>query len=96
MASIPFVKDIHFTHGQADAVAPGVRRVIANNPGPFTYTGSGTYIVGEGEVAVIDPGPDDEAHLAALLANLKATIAASRANSRTPSRRRCSASARTR
>lgn len=71
MASIPFVKDIHFTHGVADIVAPGVRRVIANNPGPFTYTGSGTYIIGEGEVAVIDPGPDDDAHLAALLAELK-------------------------
>ncbi len=71
MAAIPFVKDIHFTHGVPDVVAPGVRRVIANNQGPFTYTGSGTYIIGEGEVAVIDPGPDDEAHLSALLAALK-------------------------
>jgi glyoxylase-like metal-dependent hydrolase (beta-lactamase superfamily II) len=41
--------------------------VIANNPGPFTYRGTGTYIVGRGEVAVIDPGPPDEAHLRALL-----------------------------
>jgi glyoxylase-like metal-dependent hydrolase (beta-lactamase superfamily II) len=71
LASIPFVKDIHFTHGQADVVAPGVRRLIANNPGPFTYTGSGTYLIGEGDVAVIDPGPDDDAHLKALLAELK-------------------------
>ena len=71
MAAIPFVKDIHFTHGVADVVAPGVRRVIANNPGPFTYTGSGTYIIGESEVAVIDPGPDDDAHLDALLLELK-------------------------
>ncbi len=68
MASIPFVKDIHFTHGVPDTLAPGVRRVIANNPGPFTYTGSGTYIIGDGDVAVIDPGPNDDAHLAALLA----------------------------
>lgn len=67
MAAIPFVKDIHFTHGVPDVVAPGVRRVIANNPGPFTYTGSGTYLIGEGEVAVIDPGPDDDNHLNALL-----------------------------
>lgn len=52
-------------------VAPLVRRVIADNPGPFTYTGSGTYIIGQAQVAVIDPGPDDDAHLAALLANLK-------------------------
>ncbi len=71
MASIPFVKDIDFTYGAADRVAPGVRRVIANNPGPYTYTGSGTYIVGEGDVAVIDPGPDDDAHLEALLSELK-------------------------
>lgn len=47
-----------------------MRRVIANNPGPFTYTGSGTYLIGEGDVAVIDPGPDDEDHLKALLATL--------------------------
>ncbi len=67
MAGIPFVKDIHFTPGVADEVLPGVRRVIANNPGPFTYTGSGTYIIGTGAVAVIDPGPADEAHLDALL-----------------------------
>lgn len=67
MAAIPFVKDIHFTPGIADIVAPGIRRVIANNPGPYTYTGSGTYIIGEGDIAVIDPGPNDDAHLEALL-----------------------------
>ncbi|MFC2950364.1 MBL fold metallo-hydrolase [Marinicaulis aureus] len=67
MAAIPFVKDIHFTPGVADMVAPGVRRVIANNPGPYTYTGSGTYIIGEGDIAVIDPGPNDDAHLEALM-----------------------------
>ena len=71
MASIPFVKDIDFAYGASDRLAPGIRRVIANNPGPYTYTGSGTYIIGEGETAVIDPGPDDEAHLEALLAELK-------------------------
>ncbi|MEM9123589.1 MAG: MBL fold metallo-hydrolase, partial [Pseudomonadota bacterium] len=49
---------------------PGVRRILVNNPGPFTYTGTWTYVVGEGEVAVIDPGPVDEAHLDALLAGL--------------------------
>lgn len=71
LAAIPFVKDIHFTPGAPDTLLPGVRRVIANNPGPFTYTGSGAYIIGEGDVAVIDPGPDDDAHLNALLAALK-------------------------
>ncbi|WP_411817274.1 MBL fold metallo-hydrolase [Hyphococcus sp. DH-69] len=72
MPAIPFVKDIHFTPGTPDLLRPGVRRVIANNPGPFTYTGSGTYIIGTGDVAVIDPGPDDDEHLAALLKTLDA------------------------
>lgn len=67
MASIPFVKDVNFTYGEPDVVAPGVRRVIANNPGPFTFTGSGTYIVGEGDVAIIDPGPNNNDHMQALL-----------------------------
>lgn len=70
MPDIPLVKDIDFTPGVADHVHPRVRRVIADNPGPFTYTGTGTYIIGEGEVAVIDPGPDDLAHLDALVAAL--------------------------
>jgi glyoxylase-like metal-dependent hydrolase (beta-lactamase superfamily II) len=53
--------------GQVVELEPLVRRVLAGNPGPFTYTGTETYIVGRGEVAVIDPGPDDPAHVAALL-----------------------------
>ncbi len=68
MPSIPFVKDIDFTHGAPDEVLPGVRRVIANNPGPFTYTGSGAFLIGGKDIAVIDPGPDDDAHLDALIA----------------------------
>jgi glyoxylase-like metal-dependent hydrolase (beta-lactamase superfamily II) len=65
---IPYVRDIRFDYGVVQQVSPLIRRVIANNPGPFTYKGTGTYIVGQGEVAVIDPGPDDPAHLAAILA----------------------------
>lgn len=68
---IPFVRDFDFAWGRIDQVSPLIRRVIANNPGPFTFTGTGTYIVGRdapgAAVAVIDPGPLDEAHLAALL-----------------------------
>jgi glyoxylase-like metal-dependent hydrolase (beta-lactamase superfamily II) len=64
---IPYVRKIEFEYGRCDQVSPLIRRVIANNPGPFTFTGTGTYIVGRGEVAVIDPGPDDAAHLAAIL-----------------------------
>jgi glyoxylase-like metal-dependent hydrolase (beta-lactamase superfamily II) len=69
---IPFVAPPEFEYGRIDTVSPLIRRVIANNPGPFTFTGTGTYIVGSGEpgagVAVIDPGPPDKDHLAALLA----------------------------
>jgi len=64
---IPFVREIDVAYGRCDTVSPLIRRVIADNPGPFTYTGTGTYIVGHGEVAVIDPGPDSPAHLQALL-----------------------------
>ncbi|GAA0869401.1 MBL fold metallo-hydrolase [Brevundimonas basaltis] len=68
---IPFVRTLEVKYGRADAVSPLIRRVIAANPGPFTFTGTGTYIVGRTEpgarVAVIDPGPPDQAHLAALL-----------------------------
>ena len=61
---------IDFEYGVAQELSPLVRRIIAHNPGPFTYTGTGTYVVGRGQVAVIDPGPSDEAHIAALLAAL--------------------------
>lgn len=54
-------------HGEAVPVAPGVLRVTANNPSPFTFHGTNSYIVGKDTLAVIDPGPEDEAHLAALL-----------------------------
>jgi glyoxylase-like metal-dependent hydrolase (beta-lactamase superfamily II) len=64
---IPYVRDIEFEYGACDQVSPLIRRVVANNPGPFTFKGTGTYIVGKGEVAVIDPGPDMPDHLAAIL-----------------------------
>lgn len=65
---IPYVRDIQFEYGRCDQVSPLIRRVICNNPGPFTFTGTGTYIIGQGEVAVIDPGPDQPEHLDAILA----------------------------
>jgi len=68
---IPFVRDITFDYGACQRLTPLIRRVVANNPGPFTFTGTGTYIVGEGEVAVIDPGPDMDDHLQAILAATK-------------------------
>jgi glyoxylase-like metal-dependent hydrolase (beta-lactamase superfamily II) len=54
--------------GIVEQAAPGVRRVLAPNPSPFTYTGTQTYIVGTGPLAVIDPGPDSPDHVAALTA----------------------------
>ncbi|MER8473531.1 MBL fold metallo-hydrolase [Mesorhizobium sp. M1328] len=54
-------------YGQGVAVAPGIQRVTARNPSPFTFHGTNSYIVGRETLAVIDPGPDDEAHLRTLL-----------------------------
>lgn len=53
--------------GDVVDVAPGVRRIIAPNASAFTFTGTATYLVGRGTVAVVDPGPDDERHRAAIL-----------------------------
>ena len=49
-------------------MSPMIRRVVAANPGPFTYHGTGTYLIGSGRVAVVDPGPDLPAHVDAILA----------------------------
>ena len=64
---IPFDKTFDLPPGQVEEVAPGIRRILCNNPGPFTFKGTVSYIVGRGRVAVIDPGPLDDAHGAALL-----------------------------
>jgi len=69
--AIPFVRDIEFEYGKVEQVSPLLRRVIANNPGPFTFIGTGVYIVGKGEVAVIDPGPNLPEHFEALKAALE-------------------------
>ena len=64
---IPFHKDMAFDYGAAEALTPMVRRVIARNPSAFTFHGTGTYIVGRGKVAVVDPGPAHAEHLEALM-----------------------------
>lgn len=53
-------------YGRVEQLSPLVRRVLARNPSPFTFTGTGTYIIGRGEVAIIDPGPADPAHIDAV------------------------------
>jgi len=55
------------SYGVATHAGIGIRRIMAKNPGPFTYHGTGTYIIGKGEVAVIDPGPDIPSHVNSLL-----------------------------
>ncbi|WP_424134146.1 MBL fold metallo-hydrolase [Roseomonas chloroacetimidivorans] len=52
--------------GQVEWIAPGIRRILCANPGPFTWRGTNTYIIGRGDVAVLDPGPADPDHLAAI------------------------------
>ncbi len=67
-AELAFNRSVEVEYGTAEEVAPGVRRVVANNPGSYTFLGTNTYIVGQGEVAIIDPGPADAAHLDAIAA----------------------------
>ncbi len=64
---IPFDKNLDLAPDTVDEVMPGIRRVMADNPGPFTFKGTMSYIVGKGRVAIVDPGPDDARHTAALL-----------------------------
>ncbi len=54
--------------GRAVEIRPGIRRILAPNPSPMTFWGTNSYLVGDGPLALIDPGPDDDTHLAALLA----------------------------
>lgn len=53
---------MNVSYGELLDILPGIRRLVANNPSPFTFKGTNTYVVGRGDVAVIDPGPDDELH----------------------------------
>ena len=71
MVEIPFRRDLAFEYGKLETISPLIRRVIARNPGPFTFHGTGTYVVGHGRVAVIDPGPALPEHIDALLNALR-------------------------
>ena len=68
---VPFNRDYPLKPGVVDQVRSNVRRVLCNNPSPFTFTGTNSYIVGTGKVAIIDPGPANDAHLQALLDAVK-------------------------
>ncbi|HYC12623.1 MAG TPA: MBL fold metallo-hydrolase [Stellaceae bacterium] len=68
---IPFRRELKFEYGVLEQVTPLVRRIVARNPSPYTADGTGTYVVGRGRVAVIDPGPKLPQHVDALLHALR-------------------------
>jgi glyoxylase-like metal-dependent hydrolase (beta-lactamase superfamily II) len=68
MMAVPFLRDDPLPHGAVEETAPGVRRLVCNNPSAFTFRGTNTYVIGRGRVAVMDPGPENAVHLAAILA----------------------------
>ena len=71
MGEIQFYKDFDFEYAVMETVSPMVRRIVARNPGPFTGPGTGTYVIGHGSVAIIDPGPSMTSHVNALLHALR-------------------------
>ena len=65
---IPFRREMTFEYGVPRELAPGLSRIVANNPSPFTYKGTNTYVLGQGaSLMLIDPGPSDDAHFAAIM-----------------------------
>ena len=62
MTDIPFVPPLEVRYGAVEQVSPRIRRIVAENPSRFTYRGTGTYVIGQGKVAVIDPGPVLDTH----------------------------------
>lgn len=69
--AIAFNQDFDPVYRQVDELSPLIRRVVAENPNPFTFTGTGVYLVGRGDVAVIDPGPTLDDHLDAIMGALE-------------------------
>lgn len=65
--SIELSQRMNFVYGEPRELAPGVVRIVANNPSPMTFKGTNTYLVGTRTLAVIDPGPDDADHCAAII-----------------------------
>ncbi|KAB2912366.1 MAG: MBL fold metallo-hydrolase [Hyphomicrobiaceae bacterium] len=65
--TLTFKTSMQFAYGEPRELAPRVVRLVANNPSPFTFKGTNTYLIGTENLALIDPGPDDAAHLDAIL-----------------------------
>ena len=68
-----FDRDFAPPYGIIEDLVPGVRRIVAKNPGPYTFQGSATFVIGRGEVGIIDPGPKDETHIDAIVTALAQT-----------------------
>lgn len=68
---IQFDRTFEVKPGVPEEIAPGVRRILCDNPSPYTFKGTNTYIVGKGSVAIIDPGPADPQHIEAILAAVR-------------------------
>ncbi len=64
---IAFDKSFDLAAGQVEEIMPGLRRLLADNPSPFTFKGTVSYIIGRGRVAILDPGPEDDQHITRLL-----------------------------
>ena len=67
MTELVFDREFDAAPGEVAQISPLVRRVLCGNASPYTFKGTASFIVGRGTVAIIDPGPAGEAHLAALL-----------------------------
>jgi glyoxylase-like metal-dependent hydrolase (beta-lactamase superfamily II) len=72
LAPLTFDRDFDAKPGVAERLSPLVRRILCGNASPFTFKGTSTFIVGSGTVAIIDPGPDDDTHFAAILDAVRA------------------------
>ena len=66
--ALPFKTTMEFSYGVPRVLAPGIVRLVAENPSPFTYKGTNSYLIGTGQLVLLDPGPADDRHLAAVMA----------------------------
>ena len=70
MTELEFRTDMAFAYATPKELVPGVVRIVANNPSVFTFKGTNTYIVGQDDLLVIDPGPEDAQHYDAIMAHI--------------------------